>query len=81
MVCAGTIKLGVVAWGRGRGHRGTLLQRVCMEVMVVGRLTLKLHTTVCTHTNKDCHALMKAETMLIVVQKLLLYVSYEQSRH
>ena len=36
MVCAGAIKLGVVAWGRSRGHRSSLLQRVSVEVAVIG---------------------------------------------
>ena len=48
MVCASPIKLGVVAGRGGRVHGGSALQWVCMEVTVIGRLTLKLHTIVCT---------------------------------
>lgn len=57
MVCAGAIKLGIVAWGRSGGHRGTPLQGVCMEVMIVGRFTLKLYSTVCRNTHA-CTALL-----------------------
>jgi hypothetical protein len=51
MVCAGAIKLGSVAGSWHRVHGGPSLQGVSMEVTVIGRLTLKLHSVVCTVTN------------------------------
>ena len=51
MVCAGAIKLGSVAGSRHRVHGGPSLQGVSMEVTVIGRLTLKLYSVVCTATN------------------------------
>ena len=36
MVCAGAIKLGVVAWRGSRGHGCPLLQRVGVEIAVIG---------------------------------------------
>ena len=66
MVCAGAIKLGIVAWGRSGGHRGTPLQGVCMEVMIVGRFTLKLYSTVCRNTHACTALLAKSYASFLV---------------
>lgn len=50
MVSTGAIKLGRVAWRRGGEHGRPPLQWVGMEVTVISRLTLKLHSIVCTPT-------------------------------
>lgn len=48
MVSTGAIKLGRVAWRRSGVHGRPPFQWVGMEVAVISRLTLKLHSVVCT---------------------------------